>query len=320
MENIKITKEERCKNTYIGAPNGEDNQRNGKPTSVTKGIICPNTACVVHNIVKTAETCHHASNTGSQIFVPVDIDAGGISGAGIFAYSAQMQSGAGAVDDESRNECNGDGQIHEETVTQHKLTENTQFARNGQCLLEAVGSGGECQEGHIRTGELNQRTAEEVAEANAKGGYGKTGNVLIRSEGYGKKTEEKSHQKRADQAEECWDQYRKRGIQRGRRGKTLFVKKRADDTAYTANIHDTGNAEVHVAGFLRNDFTGGTIQQGDTLGNGTGEKRKYCFKHNYLWSKSRPTFLCYFFYLYCEWSLGPQKTNIEKDGNTCKRQ
>ena len=189
----------------------------------------------------------------------IDINAGGICGAGVFAYGAQMQTGTGAVNDKGRDEGDGNGQIYKKAVIQHKIAEYAQLACDGQSLFETVGGGGQSQKRHIRAGKLYKRTAEEVAEAHAEGGHSKTGDILICSEGHSKETEKKSHQKRADQTKKRRDQHGQRGIQSIGRGKALLIKESADHAADAAHIHDTGNTEVHVAGFLGNDFAGGSV-------------------------------------------------------------
>ena len=74
---------------------GEDDQCDSKPASVTKGIVGPDTAGIVHYIIQTSQTCDHTSHTGSDVFVPGYVDASRICGIGTFTDRSQMQTGSG---------------------------------------------------------------------------------------------------------------------------------------------------------------------------------------------------------------------------------
>ena len=58
-----------------------------------------------------------------------------------------------------------------------------------------------------------------------------------------------------------------------RGGQRLFIKECADDAADAAHIHNAGKTQIHVAGLLGDDFTGGAVEQGDSLCNSSGEER-----------------------------------------------
>ena len=142
------------------------------------------------------------------------------------------------------------------------------------------------QEKNIYSEQYDLSGAEEITEANTECSHGKTGNILIGSECYGQEAEQQTHQQRTDQAECGRDQHRQEGHHCLGIGQALLIQECADNAANTADIHDTGNTQVHIAGLLGDDLTGGTEQQRGALGDGTGQERKDGFKHGYL-----PSFL-----------------------------
>ena len=56
-------------------------------------------------------------------------------------------------------------------------------------------------------------------------------------------------------------------------GHGLLIEERADDAADAAHIHDAGDTQVQVTGFLRQDLAGAAEQQGDALHDRTGDER-----------------------------------------------
>lgn len=92
VNNKKSAKEDGTENADIRFPYGEDNERDGKPASVAKAVVGPNSASVVHNIIKAAESGNHAANAGCKVFVFADIDTGGIRSGGIFAHGAEVKT------------------------------------------------------------------------------------------------------------------------------------------------------------------------------------------------------------------------------------
>ena len=61
-------------------------------------------------------------------------------------------------------------------------------------------------------------------------------------------------------------------------GHGLLIEERADDAADAADIHDAGDAQVQVAGFLRQDLAGAAVEQRDALHDGPGDEG-YQIKH-----------------------------------------
>ena len=123
MQDVQTAEQIGGQYAYIGTPYGKDDQGNCQPASVAESVICPNAACVVHNIVKTTETCYHTTDAGSQILVAVDIDAGGVCSGGVFADCPQMKTGTSTLNDVRRNEGDGNGQIHKKTVAEEEISD-----------------------------------------------------------------------------------------------------------------------------------------------------------------------------------------------------
>ena len=56
-------------------------------------------------------------------------------------------------------------------------------------------------------------------------------------------------------------------------GDRLLIEEGSNDAADTADIHDARNAEVQVAGFFGEDFTGAAVQKRNALHDGTRKER-----------------------------------------------
>ena len=97
IENVQATEKEGGKYTHIRTPNRKDYESNGKPSSVTKGVIGPYTACIIHNIIQTAETCNHTSDAGGNVFVPCNVNTGSIGCIRSFTDSPKVQSHPGMI-------------------------------------------------------------------------------------------------------------------------------------------------------------------------------------------------------------------------------
>ena len=82
IQDIQSAEKEGCEYADIRSPDGEDDQCDGKPASVTKGIVGPDAAGIIHYIVQSAQTCDHTSHAGSDVFVPGYVDTGCICGIG----------------------------------------------------------------------------------------------------------------------------------------------------------------------------------------------------------------------------------------------
>ena len=273
VNNEKSAEKDGAENADVRLPNSEDNQRDGEPASVAKAVVGPNAAGVVHNVVKAAKTGNHTADAGCKVFVFADVDAGGIRGGGIFAYGAEVKTDPGALEHVCGDDCDYNRGIGHKAVREEYLTEPAEIIRKGESGFEAVACCGKCDGRHIGTQQLDKGAAEEVADAGSEGGKRKTGYVLICTEGYGKESIDKTHKAGAEQGTKQRNKHRKERIYLAGGGQGLLIEEGADNTADSADIHNSGDTEVEVAGFFGDDFTGGTEQKRNALHNRTLNKR-----------------------------------------------
>ena len=83
---------------------------------------------------------------------------------------------------------------------------------------------------------------------------GKAGDVLVGAERDGQEAVEQAHQQASPTGEQSIGMPMARKRVHVRRRDGLLIEERADDAADAADVHDAGNAEVQVAGFLRQDL------------------------------------------------------------------
>ena len=134
-----------------------------------------------------------------------------------------------------------------------------------------VGAGaGQGNRRDVTAGELHHRGTEKVTESNAKGGDGQTGYILVGPQGHGQETIQQPHQQGAEERTDQRDQHSQKRI---KLRYMLLIQKRTNHAADTAHIHNTGNTQVQVAGFLRQDLAGGAEQNRHALHHGTLEQR-----------------------------------------------
>ena len=92
MQDIQSAEEERGKHADVRLPDREDDERDGEPATVAEGVVRPDAAGVVHDVVQSAEPGDHAADTGGDVLILVDVDAGGIGRLRVFADGAQVCS------------------------------------------------------------------------------------------------------------------------------------------------------------------------------------------------------------------------------------
>ena len=179
-----------------------------------------------------------------------------------------MKTRAGVLEEVRRGQCDDDGEVGKEAVGQENLTEPAadiqRFAEIGARRAQRDG-------GDFTVGQLDERAAEEVADADAERRECKTRDVLVGAQRNGQQAVEKAHQKRAQKRAEHRDTDGEERVHVGSRG-GLLVEERADDAADTADVHHARNAEVQVAGLFRQDLTGAAVEQGNALHDRTGKK------------------------------------------------
>ena len=240
-----------------------------KMTSAMEGIIGPDAAGVVHDVVQSAQACDHAAHAGGGVFVAGDIDARCVGGGGAFAHGPELQALAGVGQEIGDRQGDGNGQVGQETVGQENFPKPAQLVRKGQTGGEIAAGGGKGNGGDLAAGELDEGAAEEVAEAHAEGGQGQTGDVLVGPEGHSQEAVQKAHQEGPQQGAE---QGNDNGRESGNGGSVLLIEEGADDAADAAHIHDTRNAQIQVAGFFREGLAGGAVEQGNALDHGPGDE------------------------------------------------
>ena len=182
-----------------------------------------------------------------------------------------MQARAGLVEHMGRDEGDDHRQICQETVVEEDFSEPAELGGKGQLGRKILVRGAQGDAGHVRAGELNERAAEEVAEAHAEGGQGKAGDVLVGSQGNGEEAVDQAHQKGAHKAAQHRDADGEEGIH-VRGGGVLLIEEGADDAADGAHIHDARDAQVQVAGLLGEGLAGAAVQQRDALHDGSGDE------------------------------------------------
>ena len=274
IDDIKPAEEEGGPDCPVRAPDREDDESDGEPAAVAEGVVGPYAAGVVHDVEEAAETGYHAADAGREVFIAGNVDAGGVSGGGVFTDRSEMQTHAGAVEDIVHYYCNDDREINEEAELEEEVAEPAAGVCEGQSRLEAQAGVVKGDGGGAGAGELDEGAAEEVAEADAEGGHGKTGDVLVGSQRNRQEAVDKPHYQRAEEAAEQRYRYCEEAVHVLGRGKALFVEERADDAADGANVHDTRNTEVEVSGLLGQDFTRAAVKKRHTPNYGSGYEGK----------------------------------------------
>src|SRR5699024_12822996 len=80
-----------------GRPGGEDDQGHGQPARGLDGAVSgPGARDVVHGVIQSAQAGDARADTGRQILVAGDVDAGGVGGGGVVTVSPQGEPWAGA--------------------------------------------------------------------------------------------------------------------------------------------------------------------------------------------------------------------------------
>ena len=173
-----------------------------------------------------------------------------------------MEADPGVSEDVGRHDGDDHGQIGQETVREEDLAEPAELPGERKSRAEIIARGGHGDAGHVAACDLDQRAAEEVADAGAERGEGKTGHVLVRAESDRKEGIDQTHQQGAGQRAQKRDQD---GRQRMDDGRGTFVEEGSDHAADAAHVHDARNTEVQVAGLFRNDLTGRTVEKRNAL-------------------------------------------------------
>lgn len=209
IKDIQPAKQEGGPNTGARTPDRKDHECNGKPASVTESIVAPDAAGVIHYVIKAAETGNHAADAGRHIFITGNIDACCICCGRTFPDGAKMQSDSCLFQKVRGNQCQKHRNIGQEAVREEQLSKPPQRRSKGKRGFINKTCAGQHDRRHRGFGELDQGTAEEIAETNAEGRHGKAGNILVGTERDGQKTVKKPHQQRSGKAAQKRDQQSK---------------------------------------------------------------------------------------------------------------
>ena len=126
-------------------------------------------------------------------------------------------------------------------------------------FAEIAAGSGQCDGRYITVHQLDQRSAKEVTEADTEGGHGQTGHVLVRPQGNGQETVQQSHQQGTQQTTKHRNRNSEESVHICRTACRSLIEEGADDTADTSHIHNAGDSQIQVTGFLRDDLTGTSI-------------------------------------------------------------
>ena len=141
VKDIKSAEKHGSKDTYIGAPDGEDDEGDGQTSPVAETVVGPDAGGVVHDIIETAQAGNHAADAGSHILIPGNIDACCIGCSRALTDSAQVQADPGAFQDISSDKGDDDTGISQKAVGQEHLPEIAGTFGKGQGPGKALAGG-----------------------------------------------------------------------------------------------------------------------------------------------------------------------------------
>ena len=194
IENVEPAEQDGGQHADVRTPDREDDERDGEPAAVAEGVVGPDAAGVVHDVIQAAETRNHAADAGGKVFVLRHVDAGCVRRRRALAHGAQVKTRAGVLEEVRREQCDDDGKVGKEAVGQENLTEP---AADIQGFAEIGARRAQRDGGDFAVGQLDERAAEEVADADAERRERKTRDVLVGAQRNGQQAVEKAHQKRA---------------------------------------------------------------------------------------------------------------------------
>lgn len=252
----------------LGLPGGEDDQRNGKPAKSLYGVRCrPSRITIVHDVIYTAESGDSGAQAGSQIFVTSDINTGSISGRGIFTYCTKVQACARPINEIVQYGGDQYCKVHHEPIREKHFAKPAQMcAEVGDRFGKYFMSKG-CFDGSTA---VENKDTKEVCHTCTEDRQSKTGNVLVCTQC--------DRQQAVDQtAERCGDKAAEKRDQDDQQyrwvGDTVLIEVGTGKSGETAQHHNTGDAEVQVAGTFCNDLTGGAEHDNCTEPDGAVNPR-----------------------------------------------
>ena len=269
VRDVKSAEQEGAEDAGCRIPQGEDDQRNGKPAAVAEAVARPHLG-VVHNVVQSAQPRNGAADAGGQVLIARDVDARRVRRCRALAHRAQVQSHLCALEHECRDQRNDNGEVRQEPVGEEHLPEPAQILCKRQARAEIVAGAREGDVRLVTARNTDQRSAQKHSHARAEGGQRQTRDVLIGAQGDGQEAVDQRHQRRSDQGADKRNQHRDNGNHPVPH--RLLVKERADHAADAADIHDAGNAEVQVSALFGDDLPRRSEQQRNPLPDGALDK------------------------------------------------
>ena len=238
-------------------PGGEDHQRHGQPAQGLDGaVVGPGALDVVHGVVQAAETGDTGAHAGGQVLVAGDVDARRIRRGGILADRPQIQTHPGPVEEQLEHHGQHDGQIHHEAIVQQQPAHYAEV-RDGVDGGPVHGAGGGHGDLAHAAGHGVQGAAEEVGHAAAEDGQRQAGDVLVGPEGDGQETVQQTAQGGGGERRQQGDH---QTHEAGGIGVVELIEEGGRQSRDAAQIHDPGDAQVQVAGFLCQDLAHGAEQ------------------------------------------------------------
>jgi len=244
-------------------PRCEDDQRDGQPAEgFDRALVLPGALDVVHDVVRAAEAGDTGADAGGKVLVLCDVDTGSVSRGGIFADGAQAQACAGLRQEEPDRNGEDDRHIGQKAVGEQERAQTELAGEAVKEIDEGKRVVAECLRGHgygdlaDAAGELVEAPAEEVADAGAEDRQGQAGDVLVRAQRDGQEAVDEAAKRGGEERrdETHNDAQRRARLDPCVDAVDVFIHERGRQTGDAAEIHDTGNAEVEVAGFLRDDL------------------------------------------------------------------
>ena len=224
-------------------PQCKDNQRDAQPSKGFQAQICFLGHHIVNNVVESAQAGNTASDAGGHVFVTGHVNAHCVRSRRVFTHSTQLQPDPGTEQHPAAQQYDNDRQEKE-------------YAKALQTILPA------CERPaihHFRSDEVYSRIQfahDHLHQAYAKGGQSQAGHILVCPERY--------RQERIDQAAEHGQEHGAQDPQehnQERRKAALADHVQDQASASAAHAHDTGNTQVQVSGFLRQDFARGAVHK-----------------------------------------------------------
>ena len=193
-----------------------------------------------------------------QVLIAAHVDAHGVGSGGVFTHGPQPQPGAGVLQIPPHHQGDDHTQVHQDVVVKEHLAQHRDVgqARDrqvGKAVLDVgvVVHGGPAHRLHA--------VAHEEEHAQAEGGDGQTGDVLVGLEGDGEHGEDEAAQGGGEEGHQHAHHH----------GVGVAAQDIAEDGAHG---HGALHAQVQAARLLNGDLSHGAVEQGDVIHNDVVEE------------------------------------------------